>query len=262
MDPALTLAQDPPAPAARPASPGSPTSPTSTPSTCPVAVAIRPASGTLAVEGGKGITRDAAFTSAAMEGIERYVAEEALGRRRRRHGPRGGRPAARAAGRLPDAAHGQRLRPASLRVVVDARPAHRRPSTSCRPTSSDSRSTSTASSSGTLGRQLQRAGLGQPPARGPVCGALRGRRARRAGVLAGRRRTGLAVPSARSRRPSAARSSPTWSTGSTGVASRSTCSGARPTSASRPSRCYVVDRRPRSRCLPGASAATSTPRSR
>ncbi len=43
----------------------------------PVAVAIRPASGTLAVEGGKGITREAAFTSAAMEGIERYVAEEA-----------------------------------------------------------------------------------------------------------------------------------------------------------------------------------------
>jgi ribosomal protein S12 methylthiotransferase accessory factor len=44
----------------------------------PVAVAVRPASGTLAVEGGKGITREAAFTSAAMEGIERYVAEEAL----------------------------------------------------------------------------------------------------------------------------------------------------------------------------------------
>ena len=43
----------------------------------PVAVAIRPASGTLAVEGGKGITREAAFASAAMEGIERYVAEEA-----------------------------------------------------------------------------------------------------------------------------------------------------------------------------------------
>lgn len=42
----------------------------------PVAVAIRPASGTLAVEGGKGITRAAAFTSAAMEAIERFVGEE------------------------------------------------------------------------------------------------------------------------------------------------------------------------------------------
>jgi YcaO-like protein with predicted kinase domain len=42
----------------------------------PVAVAIRPASGTLAVEGGKGITQAAAFTSAAMEAIERFVGEE------------------------------------------------------------------------------------------------------------------------------------------------------------------------------------------
>ena len=42
----------------------------------PVAVAMRPASGTLAVEGGKGVTLEAAFTSAAMEAIERYVAEE------------------------------------------------------------------------------------------------------------------------------------------------------------------------------------------
>ena len=42
----------------------------------PVAVAMRPASGTLAVEGGKGVTLAAAFTSAAMEAIERYVAEE------------------------------------------------------------------------------------------------------------------------------------------------------------------------------------------
>jgi ribosomal protein S12 methylthiotransferase accessory factor len=41
----------------------------------PVAVAIRPASGTLAVEGGKGATHAAAFTSAAMEALERYVAE-------------------------------------------------------------------------------------------------------------------------------------------------------------------------------------------
>jgi ribosomal protein S12 methylthiotransferase accessory factor len=46
----------------------------------PVAVAIRPASGTLAVEGGKGVTFDAAMTSAAMEAIERFVAEvEELG---------------------------------------------------------------------------------------------------------------------------------------------------------------------------------------
>lgn len=41
----------------------------------PVAVAIRPASGTLAVEGGKGVSFEAAMTSAAMEAIERYVAE-------------------------------------------------------------------------------------------------------------------------------------------------------------------------------------------
>lgn len=41
----------------------------------PVAVAIRPGSGTLAVESGKGATRVAALTSAAMEAIERYVAE-------------------------------------------------------------------------------------------------------------------------------------------------------------------------------------------
>ena len=41
----------------------------------PVAVAVRPASGSLAVEGGKGATFEAAMTSAAMEAIERYVAE-------------------------------------------------------------------------------------------------------------------------------------------------------------------------------------------
>ncbi len=41
----------------------------------PVAVAMRPASGTLAVEGGKGATFAAAMASAAMEGIERFVAE-------------------------------------------------------------------------------------------------------------------------------------------------------------------------------------------
>jgi ribosomal protein S12 methylthiotransferase accessory factor len=41
----------------------------------PVAVAMRPASGTLAVEGGKGATFAAAMASAAMEAIERYVAE-------------------------------------------------------------------------------------------------------------------------------------------------------------------------------------------
>jgi len=46
----------------------------------PVAVAIRPASGTLAVEGGKGVSFAAAATSAAMEAIERFVAEvEELG---------------------------------------------------------------------------------------------------------------------------------------------------------------------------------------
>jgi ribosomal protein S12 methylthiotransferase accessory factor len=42
----------------------------------PVAVAVRPASGTLAVEAGKGISLAAAFTSAAMEAIERFVAEK------------------------------------------------------------------------------------------------------------------------------------------------------------------------------------------
>jgi ribosomal protein S12 methylthiotransferase accessory factor len=41
----------------------------------PVAVAIRPASGTIAVEGGKGLSTAAAITSAAMEAIERFVAE-------------------------------------------------------------------------------------------------------------------------------------------------------------------------------------------
>jgi ribosomal protein S12 methylthiotransferase accessory factor len=41
----------------------------------PVAVATRPASGTLAVEGGKGATFAAAMASAAMEAIERFVAE-------------------------------------------------------------------------------------------------------------------------------------------------------------------------------------------
>lgn len=41
----------------------------------PVAVAIRPASATLAVEGGKGVTFAAAMASAAMEAIERFVAE-------------------------------------------------------------------------------------------------------------------------------------------------------------------------------------------
>jgi ribosomal protein S12 methylthiotransferase accessory factor len=41
----------------------------------PVAVAIRPASATLAVEGGKGLSTAAAMTSAAMEAIERFVAE-------------------------------------------------------------------------------------------------------------------------------------------------------------------------------------------
>jgi YcaO-like protein with predicted kinase domain len=43
----------------------------------PVAVAVRPASGTLSVEGGKGATFAAAMASAAMEAIERYVAEAA-----------------------------------------------------------------------------------------------------------------------------------------------------------------------------------------
>lgn len=42
----------------------------------PVVVAIRPGSGTLAVEAGKGATLHAAATSAAMEAIERFVAEE------------------------------------------------------------------------------------------------------------------------------------------------------------------------------------------
>ncbi len=41
----------------------------------PVGVAVRPASGTLAVEGGKGATFEAAMASAAMEAIERFVAE-------------------------------------------------------------------------------------------------------------------------------------------------------------------------------------------
>lgn len=41
----------------------------------PVAVAMRPASATLAVEGGKGLSTAAAMTSAAMEAIERFVAE-------------------------------------------------------------------------------------------------------------------------------------------------------------------------------------------
>jgi ribosomal protein S12 methylthiotransferase accessory factor len=41
----------------------------------PVAVAMRPASATLAVEGGKGLTWHAAMTSAAMEAIERFVGE-------------------------------------------------------------------------------------------------------------------------------------------------------------------------------------------
>jgi ribosomal protein S12 methylthiotransferase accessory factor len=41
----------------------------------PVAVAMRPASGTLAVEGGKGVSLAAAMTSAAMEAIERFVGE-------------------------------------------------------------------------------------------------------------------------------------------------------------------------------------------
>jgi len=42
----------------------------------PVVVATRPGSGTLAVEAGKGATLHAAATSAAMEAIERFVAEE------------------------------------------------------------------------------------------------------------------------------------------------------------------------------------------
>jgi len=41
----------------------------------PVAVAVRPASATVTVESGKGLTWAAAMTSAAMEGIERFVAE-------------------------------------------------------------------------------------------------------------------------------------------------------------------------------------------
>jgi ribosomal protein S12 methylthiotransferase accessory factor len=41
----------------------------------PVAVAVRPASATITVESGKGLTWVAAMTSAAMEGIERFVAE-------------------------------------------------------------------------------------------------------------------------------------------------------------------------------------------
>jgi ribosomal protein S12 methylthiotransferase accessory factor len=42
----------------------------------PVVVAVRPGSGSLAVEAGKGATLHAAATSAAMEAIERFVAEE------------------------------------------------------------------------------------------------------------------------------------------------------------------------------------------
>jgi len=41
----------------------------------PVAVAVRPASATITVESGKGLTWAAAMASAAMEGIERFVAE-------------------------------------------------------------------------------------------------------------------------------------------------------------------------------------------
>jgi ribosomal protein S12 methylthiotransferase accessory factor len=41
----------------------------------PVAVAVRPASATITVESGKGLTWIAAMTSAAMEAIERFVAE-------------------------------------------------------------------------------------------------------------------------------------------------------------------------------------------
>ena len=92
----------------------------------PVAVAIRPASGTLTVEGGKGITRDAAFTSAAMEGIERYVAEEALVVDLDATVPEVADRLPVPRGCLPDAAHGQRLRPTPLRVVVDEEPLHRR----------------------------------------------------------------------------------------------------------------------------------------
>ena len=44
----------------------------------PVAVAMRPASGTLAVEGGKGVSLAAAMTSAAMEAIERFVGEKQM----------------------------------------------------------------------------------------------------------------------------------------------------------------------------------------
>ena len=42
----------------------------------PVVVAMRPASGSLAVEAGKGATLHAAATSATMEAIERFVGEE------------------------------------------------------------------------------------------------------------------------------------------------------------------------------------------
>ena len=41
----------------------------------PVAVAVRPASATITVESGKGLTWAAAMTSAAMEAVERFVAE-------------------------------------------------------------------------------------------------------------------------------------------------------------------------------------------
>ena len=43
----------------------------------PVVVAVRPASGSLAVEAGKGATLHAAATSACMEAIERFIGEEA-----------------------------------------------------------------------------------------------------------------------------------------------------------------------------------------
>jgi ribosomal protein S12 methylthiotransferase accessory factor len=42
----------------------------------PVVIAVRPASGSLAVEAGKGATLEAAATSACMEAIERFVGEE------------------------------------------------------------------------------------------------------------------------------------------------------------------------------------------
>ena len=42
----------------------------------PVAISVRPGSGTLAVDSGKGATLIAAATSASMEAIERFVGEE------------------------------------------------------------------------------------------------------------------------------------------------------------------------------------------